>query len=126
MTRRASITVTEPEEKSLRTTSFIVHATRGVIRDQKARRRAMAVVLALAFLLLMAGATFLQAPLSPREHPFGFLLFWAVCGWLTLTALLLAIFDLLMTRLVLRRAKRTLREELKTIAPGATQESDRE
>jgi hypothetical protein len=113
MGRRASITVNEPEEKPLRTASFIVHATRGVIRDQRTRRTAMFVVLVVAMALVFAGTTFLQAPLNPREHPLGFALFWAACGWLTLTALLLALFDLLMTRLELRQAKRRLEEEVK-------------
>lgn len=117
--RRASVTVNKPEEKPLRTASFIVHATRGVIRDAKARRRTMLVVLALAMMLLVGGSTFLQAPLSPHDHPFGFLLFWMACGWLTLTALLLAIFDLLVVKLESRRAERTMRENLKQRMPGS-------
>src|SRR6266481_3716275 len=101
------------EEKKLRALSFVVHATRGVIRDQKARRRTMFVLLVAALVLLLAGSTLLQAPLNPREHPLGFLLFWIACGWLTLTALLLAAFDMLMMRLESRRTQRELREGLK-------------
>jgi hypothetical protein len=104
--------VTEPEEKPLRRVSFVVHATRGVIRDQKARRRTMVVLIIAALALVFGGSTFLQAPLNPREHPFGFLLFWIVCGWLTLTALQLAVFDLLMVRLESRREQHRLQEKL--------------
>jgi len=103
-----------PEEKRLETTSFVVHATRGVIRDQRTRRKAMVVLLALAVLMLLAGFTVFQSVLSPREHPWFVILFWIVCVWLTFTALLLAIFDLLMVRVEARRAQRALREKLET------------
>ncbi len=101
-----------PDEKRLRTTSFVVHATRGVIRDQNTRRKAMLLLLALALLLLIAGFTFLQPALNPQEHPWRVILFWIVCIWLTFTALLLALFDLLLLRLQARRAERELREKL--------------
>ena len=102
-----------PEEKQVQATSFVVHATRGVIRDQKTRRKAMVVLLALAVLLLILGGTVLAPLLNPREHLIGALIFWLACIWLTLTAMLLAIFDLLAVRLEARRVERTLREQLK-------------
>ncbi len=101
-----------PDEKRLRTTSFVVHATRGVIRGQSTRRKAMLLLLALALLLLIAGFTFLQPALNPQEHPWRVILFWIVCIWLTFTAMLLALFDLLVLRLEARRAERALREKL--------------
>src|SRR2546426_11234068 len=101
-----------PDEKQLRTTSFIVHATRGVIRDQNTRRKAMLFLLVLALLLLISGFTFLQSALNPQEHPWRVILFWIVCIWLTFTALLLALFDLLVLRLEARRAERAFCEKL--------------
>ena|SRR2546425_2807014 len=101
-----------PGQKRLRTTSFVVHATRGVIRGQSTRRKAMLLLLALALLLLIAGFTFLQPALNPQEHPWRVILFWIVCIWLTFTAMLLALFDLLVLRLEARRAERALREKL--------------
>src|SRR5205807_7417668 len=109
-----------PDEKRLRTTSFVVHATRGVIRGQSTRRKAMLLLLALALLLLIAGFTFLQPALNPREHPWRVIFFWIVCIWVTFTALLLALFDLLVLRLQARRAKRALREKLKAEGSGGT------
>jgi uncharacterized membrane protein len=103
---------TPPKEKNLETVSFVVHATRGVIRDQRTRRKAMVVLLALAVLMLLAGFTVFQSVLNPREHPWFVILFWIICVWLTFTALLLAIFDLLIVRLEARRAQRALREKL--------------
>jgi len=103
-----------PEEKPLQATSFVVHATRGVIRDRNTRRKAMALCLALAVLMLVAGFTVLESFMNPREHPWFVILFWVACVWLTFTATLLALFDLLLLRLQARRAERALREQLKS------------
>jgi hypothetical protein len=107
-----------PQEKRLETASFIVHATRGVIRDQRTRRKAMVVLLTLAVLMLLAGFTVFQSAMNPREHPWFVILFWIACVWLTFTAMLLAIFDLLMVRLEATRAQRALREKLETKSPN--------
>jgi membrane protein implicated in regulation of membrane protease activity len=107
---------TPPEEKNLQTTSFVVHATKGVIRDQRTRRKAIALLLALAVLLLLLGGTVLAPWLNPREHLLGALIFWLACIWLTLTATLLAIFDLLAVRLAAKRVERALREQIKSDA----------
>jgi uncharacterized membrane protein YedE/YeeE len=64
-------------------------------------------------LMLFAGSTFLESALAPHEHPGRFILFWIVCAWLTLTAVGLAFFDLLMVRAQSRAAKKQLRETLK-------------
>jgi len=101
-----------PEEKRLQTTSFVVHATRGVIHDRNTRRKAMLLLIMLALLLLISGFTFLQPALNPHEHPWRVIFFWFVCIWFTFTALLLALFDLLVLRLEVRRAQRALREKL--------------
>jgi uncharacterized membrane protein len=107
------------EDKRLQATSFVVHATRGVLRDRNSRRKAMTFLLALAVVLLLAGFTFLAPALNPREHPWLVILFWIVCVWLTFTALLLALFDLLLLRLETRRAQRALREKLNSGETGS-------
>jgi hypothetical protein len=106
-----------PEEKPLEPVSFIVHATRGVIRDQSTRRKTMSVMLVIALVLLAAGSTFLAPVLNPREHLGWALFFWITCVWLTLTSLLLALFDLLMLRVTARAAERKLREEYAARSP---------
>ena len=98
----------EPPEKTLRTASFVVHATRGVIRDQTARRKTMFVLLVVALVFLFAGSTLLHSILNPRAHPVWFIFYWLVCGWLTATAMLLALFDLLVVRAQARKAERLL------------------
>src|ERR1700739_3431259 len=102
------------EEKNLQPVSFIAHATRGVIRDQQTRRKAMLLCLGIAVLLLLAGFTVLQTALNPREHPWFTIFFWIACVWLTFSAVLLAVFDLLIIRLEARRAQRALGEKLKS------------
>ena len=105
-----SVAENAPEEKPLRSISFVVHATRGVIRDQTVRRKTMFVLLLIALVLLLAGSTFLAPLLNPRKHLGWALAFWIVCVWLTLTALFLALFDLLMARRAGRAAQRALRD----------------
>ena len=68
----------------------------------------MFTLLVIALVLLFAGSTFLQSLLNPHQHPVWFILFWFVCGWLTLTAMLLAAFDLVRVRLDARKAERML------------------
>ena len=70
-----------PEEKLLQATLFLVLATRGVIRDQKTRRKAMLFLLALALVLLILGGTLLPPLLNPpREHLLFALFFWPTFG----------------------------------------------
>jgi hypothetical protein len=100
------------EPARLRIVSFAIHSARGVIRDQSTRRWVMFITLVVAMLMLFFGTTLLQPFLSPREHPGWFLLFWLACAWLSLTALLLALFDLLMLRAQGRAARKILGEKL--------------
>ncbi len=89
---------------------FTAHATRGIIRDQAMRRRAIFALLVVTMLLLFAGVTLLETTL--RAHPVWFLLFWLGVGWLTLAVMLLALFDLLAVRALARKAKRNLRGDI--------------
>ena len=114
--------VTPPPEKNLRKASFVAHATRGIIRDQRSRRKAMSAVIVVALLMMIAGATLLQDALNPREHAVRFILYWLACAWFTLTALLLALFDALMLRAQARAARRKLQQEF--AAPGSEPDSD--
>ena len=102
----------EPRKKNLAITSFALHSARGLIRDQKMRRNTMFVLLLAALLLLFSGSTFLRGVLNPHEHPVAFILFWFVCVWLTFTAFLLAIFDILLVRAQRRKVEKMLRAGL--------------
>ena len=92
--------------------SFVIQVVRGVIRDQNRRRTTMFILLLVALALLFSGSTFFESALNPRERPVWFILFWVACAWLTLTAMLLAIFDLLVVKLEARKTGRMLREKV--------------
>ncbi len=79
----------------------------------------MLALLVAALLLLFCGSTFLAPILNIREHPGWFLFFWLACGWLTLSAMLLAIFDLLRVRLEERSEKQQLRKRMETESRGS-------
>ena len=87
----------------------IILTTKGIIRDQAVRRAAMAVLLVAALLMAVAGATFLSGWLGGDKWIF--LIYWIVCAWLTMTSILLAIFDLIAVRLLMRSERRRLKQE---------------
>jgi len=101
-------------EKRLQVGPFAVQATRGVLRDPRVRRKTMAILLVTALILIALGVTGGKAWFEPHEHPARFILFWFACGWITLTALLLALLDLLVVRTEARRARKALRAEVDT------------
>ncbi|MGH7935551.1 MAG: hypothetical protein ACREF8_00895 [Chthoniobacterales bacterium] len=107
-----------PNEKKLRVGSFAVHAARGLVRDQRTRRKAMFVLTLVALLLLFGGATFLAPVLDPRARPGWFMIYWLVCAWVTFTVVLLAVFDLLLVRAQGRKAQRGLGGKLAEREPN--------
>lgn len=88
---------------------LIVPITKGLIRDQSARRSAIFFVMLAALVMLFLGATFLDGWL--REHPVLFLFYWLTCAWATLTGLLLALYDIVAIRANARREERRLAQE---------------
>ena len=103
---------TRPPEKHLEVAPFTIHATRGLLRDPKMRRILMAISIAVAIILLVIGLTGVRSWLEPHEHPWRFILFWFACAWQTILAVLLAVFDLLLTRAQERAARKALGEQL--------------
>ena len=104
---------TPPPDKKFRVAPFAVHATRGILRDQRARRKTMAIALVIAVVFTIAGLTVLRPWLDPHEHPWRFILYWLACAWEIMLVLLLALFDLLMVRAQTRAAKRVLQEQFR-------------
>ena len=103
---------TRPPEKRLEMAPFTIHAAKGLLRDPKMRRILMAISVVFAAILLVIGLAGLRSWLNPHEHPWRFILFWLMCAWQTLLAILLALFDLLLARSQARAAKKALREQL--------------
>ncbi|CAN5568497.1 hypothetical protein BH18VER1_BH18VER1_13140 [soil metagenome] len=99
---------TRPPEKGFSVSSFAAHSARGIIHDQKTRRRVMLMLIGAALLMLVSGSTFLRGFIEPHEYTGRFMLFWLACAWLTVSALLLAIFDVLIVRAEARAAARSV------------------
>jgi hypothetical protein len=93
----------------MKTVQLIVQISRGLIREQRARRTVMFYSVLTALVLLFCGAIFLDGWL--RARPLLFVLYWAACAWITLLAVLLACFDLLVVRARLRSERRRLEAE---------------
>ena len=100
-----------PPSKRFWMVPFTILATRGVLRDQSSRRKTMAISLGVALFLLVTGLSVFQTWLNPHEHPWRFILFWLACAWVTVLAILLALFDLLMVRAQERAARKALRAQ---------------
>ncbi len=92
----------------------ILLMTRGIILDPRTRRWAMFILLLAALLMLFAGSTFLSGSIAT---PWDFILYWGACAWLTLGALLLALWDLLLVRAAARRERRKLEEQFRAGRP---------
>jgi hypothetical protein len=110
---------TKPPGTRFEIAPFTIHATRGLLRDQKMRRIMMAISVALAMIMLGAGLTVLRGWLNPHEHPWRFVLFWFACAWETVLAVLLAVLDILLVKTEARAARRAFREQV-TGVPGQT------
>jgi hypothetical protein len=102
----------DPPNKRLRIPSFAAHAARGLVRDQTMRRKAMFWIVLAAVVMLFFGATFFASWLDPKVRPGAFILYWLACAWVTVTAVLLAIFDLLVVRAQARTERRRLAREM--------------
>jgi len=87
----------------------ILLMTRGIILDPRTRRWAMFILLLAALCMVFAGSTFLAGGIAT---PLSFLIYWGVCAWLTLGALLLALWDLLLLRAAARRERRRLEKQI--------------
>ncbi len=104
---------------------FTIHATRGLLRDERSRRKTMAISLLVAVVMLVAGLTVLRSWLDPHEHPWRFILFWFACAWDTFLALLLALLDMLLIRAQARAARKAVRGEFsKRTTPAAQSAQD--
>ncbi len=88
---------------------FVIQASKGLIRHPRARRLVMFYSVLAALVMLFVGTVFQWPP--PREHPLLFLAYWAVCAWITLLAVLLALYDLMKVRADAQRLRRELAEE---------------
>ena len=97
--------------KCLRMFRAILLFTKGVLRDTRLRRNVMLWVMAAALVMLFLGS-WLMSDAWARQHVGIYFLYWAVCGWLTLTGLLLAVFDMLVIRATARAMRRRIEQDI--------------
>ncbi len=88
---------------------FILQISKGLVRDHRARRMLMFYNVLVVLVLIFLGSTLLWSWL--RGHPFFFIAYWGLCAWLTLLAVLLALYDMAKVRLEAQRARRQLEEQ---------------
>lgn len=88
----------------------VLWLTIGILRDYQLRRWAMFYLILAAVAILFVGSTLLMGWL--REHPFLFLGYWGACAWLTLTAVLLAVYDMAAVRKSAIEEKNRLKKEM--------------
>lgn len=87
--------------------SFIFLISKGILRDRSMRRKSLfGIVLATLFLL---GLGVLALDEWLRSHPILFLLYWGACLWLTISSILLALYDMLLIRQEAREERRRLK-----------------
>jgi membrane protein implicated in regulation of membrane protease activity len=83
---------------------------RSIAGDQTARRRALFRMTLAACVALFLGATLFSAFLD--QHRWLFVLYWLAVAWLTLTIVLVAVYDVLAVLAEGRRARRELEHRL--------------
>ena len=103
---------TRTPKKNFWMVPFTVQVTRGLLRDERSRRKTMGLSLLVAVVMLVAGLTVLRPWLNPHEHPWRFIFFWFACTWETLLVLLLGLLDLLLVRTQARAARRAFQAEV--------------
>ncbi len=89
---------------------WIFLITKGILHDRAVRRKMLFWIVLAALGLLGAGATLLESLLA--GHPLLFLLYWGAVAWLTFTAALLALYDMLAVRADAARDRRELKRRI--------------
>jgi hypothetical protein len=103
---------TGPPKKNLKVAPFAIQVTRGLLRDERSRRKTMGISLLIVVLMVITGLTVLRPWLNPHEHPWRFVFFWFACAWEIILVLLLALLDLLLLRAQGRAARIALQEKI--------------
>ena len=91
---------------------YVLAYTRGLIVDQHLRRMTMFYVVIAAMLMAFFGDLWLGDWLDFRHHIGRFAVYWLICGWLTVLAALLAVYDMLLLRIQHRLLRRELRARI--------------
>jgi hypothetical protein len=117
---------TPPPKKSLAMAPFAIQVTRGLLRDERSRRKTMGISLFIVVVMLTTGLTVLRPWLDPHEHLWRFIFFWFACAWEIILVLLLALLDILLLRAQARAAQRALQGEVsESVRPDGLNAQDK-
>lgn len=89
----------------------IILLSKGILRDTRLRRNVMLWLMAAALVMLFLGS-WLMSDDWARRHYVLYFLYWAFCLWITLTAVLLAVFDMLIIRATARAMRRQIERDI--------------
>ena len=89
----------------------ILLLSKGLLRDTRLRRNVMLWVMAAAMVMLFLGSWLLSDEWA-RKHVGLYFAYWAVCIWLTVAGLLLAVFDILIIRAASRAMQRRIAQDI--------------
>ena len=90
---------------------LVILLSKGVLRDTRLRRNVMLWLMLAAMLMIFLGS-WLISDAWMRRHITLYFLYWAACAWLTLTAVLLAVFDLLIIRAAAKAVRRRIEQDI--------------
>ena len=88
---------------------LVILITKGLIRDRNMRRSTMFGVAIAAMLMVFFGFFFVG---SKDDNPWLFIGYWLGCAWLTVTLLLLALYDMIAIRAKMAEEQRKLKAEI--------------
>ena len=89
----------------------IILLSKAVLRDTRLRRNVMLWVMGAAVVMLFLGSWLLSNEWAHR-HWLLYFLYWAFCGWLTITGIMLSVFDMLIIRATARAMKRRIEQDI--------------
>ena len=89
----------------------IILLTKGILRNTRLRRNIMMWIMLAAMVMLFLGSWLIPDAWA-RKHVWLYFLYWAVCTWLTIAGLLLAVFDILIIRAAARAMQRRIEADI--------------
>jgi hypothetical protein len=98
----------------------IILLTKGILRNTRLRRNIMMWIMLAAMLMLFLGSWLIPDAWA-RKHVWLYFLYWAVCTWLTIAGLLLAVFDILIIRAAARAMQRRIEQDIAHIDAQSAQ-----
>ncbi len=98
----------------------IILLTKGILRNTRLRRNIMMWIMLAAMLMLFLGSWLIPDAWA-RKHVWLYFLYWAICTWLTIAGLLLAVFDILIIRAAARAMQRRIEQDIAHIDARSAQ-----